>query len=49
MGDFLIEPLQRSVARYAIESVPLIPAALGGDAGAIGAAAWFFGLGGSRG
>lgn len=46
MGSLFLEPLQRSVARYAIESVPLILAKLGGDAGAIGAAAYYFGRGG---
>jgi glucokinase len=42
MGQVLIEPLGRAMGRYAIESVPLIPAALGSDAGAIGAAAYYF-------
>jgi len=46
MGDLLLEPLHRSVARYAIEGVPMLQAALGGDAGAIGAAAYYFDLGG---
>ncbi len=46
MGSLFLEPLQRAVARYAIESVPFVPAALGGDAGAIGAAAYYFGRGG---
>jgi glucokinase len=44
MGELLLEPLNRSIPRYAIESVPLIPAGLGGDAGAIGAAAYYFRL-----
>jgi glucokinase len=46
MGDLLLEPLQRSVTRYALESVPIILAELGADAGAIGAAAYYFGKGG---
>ena len=46
MGDLFLEPLQRSVARYALESLPLVLAKLGGDAGAIGAAAYYFGRGG---
>jgi len=46
MGEVLLEPLRRSVARYAIESVPLILAKFGGDASAIGGAAYYFGQGG---
>ncbi len=46
MGEVLLEPLRRSVARYAIESVPLILARLGGDASAIGGTAYYFGQGG---
>ena len=46
MGALLIEPLQRSVARYAIESVPLIAGKLGIEAGVTGAAAYYFGQGG---
>jgi glucokinase len=42
MGDLLLNPIQRSVARYAIETVPIMLSALGGDAGVIGAAAAYF-------
>jgi len=45
MGDLLLKPIERSVARYAIESVPLVLSNLGGDVGAVGAAAYYFGLG----
>ncbi len=45
MGNLLLQPIERSVARYAIESVPLVLSTLGGDVGAIGAAAYYFGLG----
>lgn len=45
MGDLLLKPIERSVARYAIESVPLVLSTLGGDVGAVGAAAYYFGLG----
>jgi glucokinase len=45
MGDLLLKPVERSVARYAIESVPLVLSTLGGDVGALGAAAYYFGLG----
>jgi glucokinase len=42
-GDFLFEPLRREVRRrvklVAIESVPILPAALGPDVGILGAAA----------
>jgi glucokinase len=46
MGGLFLDPLQRAVARYAIESVPLVLAELGSNAGAIGAAAYYFGQGG---
>lgn len=46
MGDLLLNPMERSVARYAIESTPILLSALGGDAGVIGAAAAYFCLGG---
>jgi glucokinase len=46
MGEVLLEPLRRSVARYAIKSVPLILARFGGDACAIGGTAYYFGQGG---
>jgi glucokinase len=42
-GDFLFEPLRREVRRrvklVAVESVPILPAALGPDVGILGAAA----------
>jgi glucokinase len=42
MGDLLLNPIQRSVARYAIESVPILLSTLGGDVGVLGAAAAYF-------
>ena len=42
MGDLLLNPIQRSVARYAIESVPILLSTLGGDVGVVGAAAAYF-------
>ena len=45
MGDLLLAPLQASVARYAIEAAPIFASTLGGDVGAIGAAASYFCLG----
>ncbi len=45
-GDFLFEPLRREVRRrvtlVAVESVPILPAALGADVGILGAAAVAF-------
>ena len=42
-GDFLFAPLRREVRRrvklVAVESVPILPAALGADVGILGAAA----------
>jgi glucokinase len=42
-GDFLFEPLRQEVRRrvrlVAVESVPILPAALGRDVGILGAAA----------
>ncbi len=45
MGDLLLTPLNRSVARYAIETVPILPSTLGSDVGAVGTAAFYFCLG----
>lgn len=42
MGDLLRTPIEKSVARYAITPVPILPSKLGRDLGAIGAAASFF-------
>jgi len=42
MGDLLLNPIQRSVARYAIETVPILLSTLGGDVGVMGAAAAYF-------
>jgi glucokinase len=42
IGDLLLNPIQRSVARYAIETVPILLSALGGDVGVVGAAAAYF-------
>jgi glucokinase len=39
MGEVLLNPLQAAINRYTIEPVPVIPSALGGDAGVVGAAA----------
>lgn len=42
MGDLLLRPIERSVAKYAITPVPILLSKLGHDLGAIGAAASFF-------
>jgi glucokinase len=46
MGDLLLEPVNRSVAKYAIETAPVLTSPLGVNAGAIGAAASYFSMGG---
>lgn len=46
MGDLLLRPIESSAARYAIDKVTVLSSVLGTDAGAIGAAASFFCLGG---
>jgi predicted NBD/HSP70 family sugar kinase len=42
MGDLLIKPLEASIARYAIEPIPVFQTRVGRDLGALGAAASFF-------
>ena len=46
MGEVFSHPIQAAINRYAIEPVPLIPSALNGDAGVIGAAAYYYQSGG---
>jgi glucokinase len=45
MGDLLLEPVNRSVAKYAIEAAPVLTSPLGVNAGAIGAVASYFSMG----
>jgi glucokinase len=42
MGDLLVKPLEASIARYAIEPIPVFQTRVGRDLGALGAAASFF-------